>query len=270
MEIISVGSSSSGNSYIIREGRKALILDAGLSCIRITRALEELEIAKEDVSAILITHEHTDHIRCIKTLAKKCENASVYASRGTVDSCSIFDELGDERLRLLSAGEEISDEEIRIRAFPLSHDATEPIGFSIICGEEKLSVVTDTGMITEDIYQEISDATMLVIEANHDEHLLMYGDYPYHLKLRIKSDNGHLSNRAAGELLADLLRERFSSNAPCAPLPIMLAHLSFHNNSPFEARKTVEGILEEEGFIKDEHYTLSIAAKEGLKICGSK
>lgn len=262
MQIVSIGSSSSGNSYIIRTGNKAMVLDAGLSCIKITKALEELGLRTDDVSAILITHEHGDHVKSVRTLAKKCPSANVYASRGTVDSCDVFDAIEDERIVLLQAGEEATESDVIIRAFALSHDATEPIGYSVIADGEKLSIVTDTGRVTDEIFEEILDASMLVLEANHDEHLLMYGEYPYHLKQRIKSDEGHLSNRAAGELLAELLEGRQS------PLPVMLAHLSFHNNAPFRARASIEEILEEAGFTRDEHYTLTIAAKDEMTFFG--
>ena len=269
MQIVSIGSSSSGNSYIIRTGNKAMVLDAGLSCIKITKALEELGLRTDDVSAILITHEHGDHVKSVRTLAKKCPSANVYASRGTVESCDVFDAIDDERIVLLQSGEEATESDVIIRAFALSHDATEPIGYSVIADGEKLSIVTDTGVITDEIYDEISDASMLVLEANHDEHLLMYGEYPYHLKQRIKSDEGHLSNRAAGELLAELIEERIGdSDTDINPIPVMLAHLSFHNNAPFRARASIEEILEEAGFTRDEHYILTIAAKDEMTFFG--
>ena len=266
MEIFSVGSSSSGNSYIIRAAGKVLVLDAGLSCIKITRALEALGLSTEDVAAILITHEHTDHVKSIRILAKKCSDAVIYASRGTAESCSMFADIDDERISLIAAGEEQSEGDIGIRAFALSHDAREPIGYSICSGDDKLSIVTDTGVITEEIFEEIKDASMLVLEANHDEDLLMYGEYPYALKRRIKSDDGHLSNTAAGEFLADLLREKSEGSTAdkSKAFPVMLAHLSFHNNVPFRARATIEDILRESGFEREEDYALTIAAKDEL------
>lgn len=270
MEVISVGSSSSGNSYIIKTESGVIVLDAGLSCIRITRALEAAGLEASDVERILITHEHIDHVKSVRTLAKKCKNALIYVSRGTYESSDCFCDIDESRLRFIEAGEEAEDSEVRIRAFSLSHDAREPIGFSLISGGEKLSVVTDTGIVTDEIYDEIRDADMLVLEANHDEDLLMYGSYPYQVKLRIKSDLGHLSNRAAGELLASLLAGRQGTSGACdksgdtcrAALRVMLAHLSFHNNAPFYARRTVEEILSEHGFERDTHYTLTIASKD--------
>lgn len=277
MEIISVGSSSSGNSYIIKAGDKAIILDAGLSCIKITRALEASGMDVSDVRTILITHEHIDHVRSVRTLAKKCRNATVYVSPGTYKNSNCFDDIDEDRICFIEAGRECLRDDMIIRAFPLSHDAAEPIGFSVIYNDEKLSVVTDTGIVTDDIFEEIKDAGKLVLEANHDEDLLMYGEYPYHVKLRIKSDNGHLSNRAAGELLSSLLDYRNAdSNGEKAgriygatpeakePLAVMLSHLSFHNNAPFRARSTIEDILADAGFERDVHYALTIASKDEM------
>jgi phosphoribosyl 1,2-cyclic phosphodiesterase len=161
------------------------------------------------------------------------------------------------------------DSSLVISAFELSHDACEPTGFCVEYGGKKLAVVTDTGIITDEIYEAVKDADMLVFEANHDEHMLMYGEYPYPLKMRIKSDQGHLSNAYAGEVLAKMLGERKSrteedSAEDAAPLRIMLAHLSFHNNIPLFARQTVEDTLHRSGFKKGKDYVLDVAAKEGL------
>jgi phosphoribosyl 1,2-cyclic phosphodiesterase len=173
-------------------------------------------------------------------------------------------------------GQNFTEEDIRINAFSLSHDAAEPLGFTVEDGVEKLAVVTDTGIITDEIYEAINDSDLLVFEANHDEQMLMFGEYPYRVKVRIKSDRGHLSNDYAGGVLARILGERKNGHGVWPPgriagqrsgrppLRIMLAHLSFHNNIPLFARQTVEDILYKNGFIKGEDYLLDVAAKEGL------
>lgn len=266
IEIASVGSSSSGNSYIIMAGGAALLLDAGLPAKRITAALEHLGIAPEEVEAVLVTHEHIDHVRSVRTIAKKCCNAIFYASRGTAERAESFGFLPQERIRITEAGDSFelySDNcnNVRINAFALSHDAAEPIGFSVEAGGEKLSVVTDTGIVSEALYEAVKDSDILVLESNHDEHMLMFGDYPYNVKVRIRSEFGHLSNEYAAEVLAKLMAERKGSDAP---LRIMLAHLSFRNNVPLFARQAAEDRLSEEGFVKGRDYTLTVAAKEGL------
>ena len=266
IEIVSVGSSSSGNSYIIMTESRTVLVDAGLPAKRIIGALEQLGTDPADVDAVLITHEHIDHVKSVRAISRKCCNAFFYASRGTVESTECFCHVPQERIVLLSAGEIVrldNDDDMEIAAFPLSHDAAEPLGFTITSCGEKLAVVTDTGIVSDEIYAAISDADYLVFEANHDVDMLMFGDYPYPVKVRIKGEKGHLSNDYAGDVLASILSDRKVCRAK-APLRIMLAHLSFHNNAPLFARQTVEDALGAAGFHKEDDYTLEVAAKEGL------
>lgn len=263
IDITSVGSSSSGNSYIIFAEGLTLVLDVGLTAKKILGALEHFGIDPEEVDAVMVTHEHVDHVRSIRAVSRKCCNAVVYASRGTAENTANFVHVPEERFVPVSAGDCIELGPVKIGVFPLSHDAAEPVGFTVSTGDEKLAVVTDTGIITDEIRSAVCDADMLVFEANHDEDMLMFGEYPYPVKVRIKSDHGHLSNDYAGHELADMLRERRISGCR-KPLRIMLAHLSFHNNAPLFARQTVEDILSAAGFRKGIDYTLEVAAREGL------
>ena len=266
IKTVSIGSSSSGNSYIIMTEGRTVLVDAGLAAKTIIGALEHLGVDPADVDAVLITHEHVDHVKSVRAISRKCCNAFFYVSRGTVESTPNFCHVPQERIVLLSAGEIVrldNDDDMEIGAFPLSHDASEPLGFTITSGGEKLAIVTDTGVVSEEIYAAIRDADLLVFEANHDVDMLMFGDYPYPVKVRIKGDKGHLSNDYAGEVLAYMLSERKASGAE-GPLRVMLAHLSFHNNAPLFARQTVEEALGAAGFRRGEDYTLEVAAKEGL------
>ena len=288
IEVISIGSSSSGNSYIIKAGGRVILLDVGLTAKKITGALSDAGFSPEDVEAVLVTHEHTDHVKSVRAISRKCSRAVFYATHGTVLGTEKFAYVPDERLRIVRAGDTLllgsldgdggagSKLPVRIGVFALSHDAREPVGYSVSCGGDKLAVVTDTGVITDEIYDAVRDAGKIVFESNHDEGLLMYGEYPYHVKVRIKSDHGHLSNKYAGEMLARILEDRSrASGSPgsaergeaCTrPLEIMLAHLSFHNNAPYYARNTIVPILKENGFERDTDYTLTIAAKDELTI----
>ena len=322
IEVISIGSSSSGNSYIIRAGERAILLDVGLTAKRITGALADAGLEPEEVDAVLVTHEHTDHVKSVRAISRKCCNAVFYATRGTVEGTENFAYVPEERLCIVSAGDSFAigaeacsfaecaesdaydedaeavyaEDDVVVRVFTISHDAREPVGYTVSCGGEKLAVVTDTGIITDEIYDAIHDADKLVFEANHDENLLMYGEYPYPVKVRIKSDRGHLSNAYSGEVLSRILQDRRDaayavacasdnglvtsrenisgtdaatasvSSAADSRLDIMLAHLSFHNNAPYYARNTIEPILRENGFEKDVDYTLAIAAKDETTI----
>ena len=281
MEIVSAGSSSSGNSYIIIAGENTIILDVGLPAKKIKGALEHLGCDPEDVGAVLITHEHVDHVKSVRAISRCCVNARFYASRGTVENAQNFCHVPEERVNIISAGDTAEMDGVVISAFPLSHDAAEPIGFTVAAGGEKLAVVTDSGIISEEIYDAIRDADQLVFEANHDVDMLMVGEYPYPVKVRIKGDKGHLSNDCAGDVLARILEYRKSGrgdrppgqNRPSGqgvcppgqrPLRIMLAHLSFHNNMPLFAKQTVETALHDRGFHRGTDYVLDVAAKEGL------
>ena len=290
IEVISIGSSSSGNSYIIRAGGRVILLDVGLTAKKIIGALADNGLAPEDVDAVFITHEHVDHVKSVRAVCRKCCNADFYATRGTVVGTANFAYVQDDRLNIVKAGdtliigetrEDAADDRrnVRVDVFAISHDAREPVSYTFTCGGEKVAVVTDTGIVTDEIYSAIRDADKLVFESNHDEGLLMYGEYPYPVKVRIKGDFGHLSNKYAGETLARILADRrsagsmartsgpneaASSDEPSssAPLEIMLAHLSFHNNAPYYARNTIEPILRENGFERDQDYTLTIASKD--------
>ena len=294
IEVISIGSSSSGNSYIIRAGGRVILLDVGLTAKKIVGGLSDNGLTPEDVDAVFITHEHVDHVKSVRAVCRKCCNADFYATRGTVMGTANFAYVPDDRLHIVRAGDTLiigetddSDHDdrrnVRVDVFEISHDAREPVSYAFTCGGEKLAVVTDTGIITDDIYNAIRDADKLVFESNHDEGLLMYGEYPYPVKVRIKGDHGHLSNKYAGETLARILAGRRSTDhiarpsgpneaAPSgadrrsAPLEIMLAHLSFHNNAPYYARNTIEPILKENGFERDADYTLTIAAKDEITV----
>ena len=271
MEIISVGSSSSGNSYIIKAAGRAIILDAGLTCKAIMAALDSSDIEPGDVAAVLVTHEHTDHVKSVRAVSRKCGNAVFYASRGTINSAAAFSYVPEERLTRVSAGEPFvleSAEDITVTPFALSHDAAEPLGYAFEADGEKLAVITDTGIIDEEMYEAFSDSDMLVFEANHDVDMLMFGEYPYPVKVRIKGDRGHLSNDYAADILSRVLCDRKAdpshNNVEAKPLRIMLAHLSSHNNAPLFARQTVEDRLGADGFRPGEDYLLEVAMKEGL------
>lgn len=258
--IVSIGSSSSGNSYIITNGRTRIILDVGLSCRKIRNGLEQHGISVDDVQGILITHEHVDHVKSIRATTKSLPNAHVFASRGTIANCSNFEYIPNDRLHAIASQDERMIGDIRVKAFRLSHDAAEPIGYSFRSGGTKLTIVTDTGIVTDEIFEEIKTSDILVLESNHEVTMLEMGPYPYSVKRRILSDHGHLSNVTAGETLARVIDTRKSLDLR-AP-QILLAHLSFNNNAPSVADVTVRNILSDAGFNYGRDYFMDIAAKD--------
>ena len=189
IEVISIGSSSSGNSYIIKAGGRVILLDVGLTAKKIVGALTDNGLAPEDVDAVFVTHEHVDHVKSVRAVCRKCCNADFYATRGTIVGTANFAYVPDDRLHIVSAGDTLiigetgeaqpeDRKNVRVDVFEISHDAREPVSYAFTCGGEKLAVVTDTGIITDSIFEAIRDADKLVFESNHDEGLLMYGEYP--------------------------------------------------------------------------------------------
>ena len=302
IRIRSIGSSSSGNSYLIQGGNTNVLLDLGLSAKKIKTALSTLGVEKDSIEAVLITHEHIDHVRSVRQISKDFDNIRFYASRGTVENTDKFDYVDDSRLTYIKAGDTFQIGDFAVKAFALSHDAAEPVGYSFECGGERLSVITDTGIVTAEIFEEMKRADKLVFESNHEKNILLMGPYPYNVKLRILSDEGHLSNVTAGEVLAEVLKakgkkrgeasevaevrdvaeageardEAETSSAreiregaeaaetSSARLKVMLAHLSDTNNTPYQARITVGDILQSAGYEADRDYELIVAMKEGI------
>ena len=261
----SLASGSSGNCYLIKSDNTNLLLDAGISCKAIQAGLESLGISLKDIDGIFITHDHIDHIKGIKTLLKKT-SCPLYASRGTLEALvEKISPLPYERLIEVETDEEITVGDIKATPFDLSHDTEEPKTFAFTKDEAKVCVVTDTGYVSDGIFDNIKDADILALESNHERNILLYGSYPYPLKLRILSDVGHLSNESCAHCLTEVLRyrrirKRFSEDS--GALKVFLAHLSKENNTPEQALITVKNALEEEGFIVGRDLELKVLSRD--------
>ena len=261
----SLASGSSGNCYLIKSDNTNLLLDAGISCKAIQAGLESLGISLKDIDGIFITHDHIDHIKGIKTLLKKT-SCPLYASRGTLEALvEKISPLPYERLIEVETDEEITVGDIKATPFDLSHDTEEPKTFAFTKDEVKVCVVTDTGYVSDGIFDNIKDADILALESNHERNILLYGSYPYSLKLRILSDVGHLSNESCAHCLTEVLRyrrirKRFSEDS--GALKVFLAHLSKENNTPEQALITVKNALEEEGFIVGRDLELKVLSRD--------
>lgn len=259
MYFCSFSSDSSGNSYLIKNDNTAILLDVGISCKKIIAGLKENQVEPEEVNAILLTHEHTDHIKSVGTIRKKATGASFYLSAGT--KAALDTSNFDERCNTVSKGESFQVGDITVNAFGLSHDAREPIGYSFQDQEGKLVVVTDTGIVTEEIFEEIKTADLLVIEANHEVNILRMGDYPYQVKRRILGDQGHLSNETAGKCISKYIEAKKGQGK----MPkILLAHMSQRNNTPTQAYLTIRNILEEKDLLIERDFKMDIIVKDQL------
>ena len=267
LQFCSFASGSSGNCYLVKSDKTALLIDVGITGKRILDGLAEQNLYPEQIDGILITHEHTDHVKSLKMMSKKASEARIYSSSGTL--ARIMDKIQGDRARAVAVGERFAVGDITVISFRLSHDAAEPVGFSLIHEGRQVTVVTDTGCISEEMFRHMVKADLLVLEANHEVNILKMGSYPYHLKRRILGDEGHLSNETAGECLCRILKTRQSlaGGAPRQMPSVLLAHLSRENNTPSQAYLTIRNILFEEDFYIDKDLKLDVAPRDETGSC---
>lgn len=258
--ICSLASGSSGNCYIVKARSTVLLIDAGISARRIQRGLARVGLAVEDVDGVLLTHEHSDHVCGLATLTKR-NDVTLYANEGTYRGIGLAE--GMHSHRSFRTGEQFEIGDVTVRTFGVSHDAADPVGFSILYGERCITIITDTGIVDGSLLGEIRASDILVLESNHEESLLRIGRYPAFLKRRIASDVGHLSNKAAAQALASAMHlDGQSGNGK--PKRVLLAHLSQSNNLPELALITMENVLEERGIETGKRIRLNALPREDV------
>ncbi len=247
MEFSTIASGSSGNCIYVCGGDTRILVDVGCSMRQVKNALIEFGTTIEQIDAIFISHEHSDHVSKVAQLSRRFD-IPVYASPKTWHKLPFCQDYFAYERHIFEYGMEIKD--LCVDFFRLSHDAVEPVGFIFGHLEQKIAIATDTGVITAAMYQQLQNIDGLVFEANHDRSLLMQGAYPAFLKQRVAGEFGHLSNTQAAEALARLVGPNTQQ--------IILAHLSEQNNCPALAFETVAAALEQV-----EHNTkLSIAPRK--------
>ncbi len=230
-----LASGSTGNAVYVEAGDTRILVDAGIGWRQLDGALKGISVAGVDLDALLVTHEHSDHIKSVGSIVKKWK-LPVYTSEGTWSHLSkLFLEDDPVLPRTIRSGTPFSLGEIVVEPFSLSHDAEEPLGFCFYSGEEKMVLATDLGYVSDKIKSMTKGAHTYIIETNHDVEMLRAGPYPWHLKRRILGDKGHLSNGSAAEYLQDVITEQTEH--------VYLAHLSEHNNRPDLARETLSQAL---------------------------
>lgn len=238
MKLCVLGSGSSGNSIYVACDGCSILIDAGLSRRELQARLSSVGAELSAVGAVLISHEHHDHI---KGLAVLCRNhgVPVYVNRQTA-SAIIQRGIPSERLRFFRNGSEFAVGGVTVHPFPVPHDASDPVGFIVCAGEMKIGIVTDCGHPSETVKRMLRGCNALVLEANHDPDLLDNGPRHISLKERIRSDVGHLSNDTAAELLSEVVSEELTD--------VFLAHLSEECNRPDIALAVVERAMRGAGF----------------------
>lgn len=238
LKFCSLSSGSSGNCYLVGSEKTNILVDAGISARKIGESLNDVGLTMDEISAVLVTHEHVDHIRGIDTMVKKY-GIPVYTNEGTREAmiplCKNSDIID---FRLFCQGTPFEVGDLSVEAFNVSHDAADTVGFLVKSGGSSLCTATDTGCVTPEIHRALCESDLVVIEANHDEDVLRMGKYPWFLKQRILSSHGHLSNEAAGE---EIVRTMVDSPKD---RKFLLAHLSRENNFPEMAYQTIVNVLE--------------------------
>ncbi|RNC67856.1 MAG: MBL fold metallo-hydrolase [Desulfuromonadales bacterium] len=232
MKVCLLASGSKGNSLYVETGGSKILVDAGLSAREIVRRLAAIEVDAADLDALFISHEHLDHVRGVGVLSRKYR-LPVYVSYPT--NREVQDIIRDAAVTEFESGYSFAFRDLLIDPFPITHDACDPVGFTIEGREGKVGFATDLGTATRLVADKLSGCRVLVLESNHDEEMLINGPYPWHLKQRIKSRHGHLSNSDSAALLADLLHPGFEG--------LFLAHLSEVNNDPTVARQVTDTLL---------------------------
>ena len=246
-----LASGSSGNAVLVCCPGTRLLVDAGISCRRITASLRALGLAPEDLSAILLTHTHSDHIAGLQTLLKR-SHLPVFASEDAArDLCFRLPQYS-RQLRPFSRGSRFDLGSCSVTAFPTSHDAPGSCGYRFDTEDGGAGLLTDTGFVTDEAADILPGVDLVVLEANHDVECLRSGPYPYYLKQRILGAEGHLCNEDAARFAVTL--------AEAGASELILAHLSKENNPPAMARNAVETALSAAGFFP----TLSVAPRDSL------
>lgn len=232
MRFAYLGSGSKGNAAIVSSGKTHVMLDCGFRAREAERRLKRLGLDGTELTAIVVTHEHGDHMAGVDVLARRYK-VPVYLSRGTHRSGRLRDDI-DARLICTHTPFEVGD--LCITPYPVPHDAREPCQYTFSDGARKLGVLSDTGRITQHIAETLSDCDALALEFNHDLEMLARGPYPPALKQRVGGDLGHLNNGQSAALLSRLGQGRLQH--------LVVAHISEHNNRPELARESAAQALD--------------------------
>jgi len=247
-----LASGSGGNALLVCGGGTNILIDAGISWRRITTALGSLGLSASDLSAVLVTHEHSAHVSGIATMVKHSA-IPVYASHGTARQLAHRIPFPADRLRAFCAGDSFTVGRLTCRSFPTSHDAADSVGYTVELEGCKLALATDLGYITPEVSQAVLGSHAVIVESNHDVDWLRTGPYPYVLQQRILGDRGHLSNEAGAELAARAVQ--------AGARIVVLAHLSQENNTPARAYDAAFRRLCAAGFDPETQLQLLVAPR---------
>lgn len=248
MDVWALASGSSGNAYLVRAGGTTLLVECGTTLARAVGYLGQRGVAPETLDGVLLTHEHSDHIRSARQLSDRY-GIPMFATEGTLGHRTLRD---SPHARAVRPGKRLRIGDIEVLPFRVPHDAAEPVGFRLAADAGTVCITTDLGFVPETVIPRFRDSDLLVLEANHDEEMLHAGPYPRFLKQRVLGQHGHLSNDATAEAL--------SACGDRVPPEVWLAHLSLVNNTPGRAQTHVAERLAAIGL---GHVVVDVAKRHG-------
>jgi phosphoribosyl 1,2-cyclic phosphodiesterase len=250
LNFCSLSSGSSGNCYYLGNEFHGILIDAGISATSIRKFLKNMDISMQTIMGVLITHNHTDHIKGLEVLIRKNSLPAFTSNKIWKSILSPRNKISTDCIREIPLMKKFHLAGFDIEAFPVCHDAPETIGFHICAGDKKITIATDLGHICQTAAPYIRAANLLVIESNYDEQMLINGNYPHFLKARIKSDHGHLGNHQTSAFLADNISDNLNI--------ICLAHLSKNNNTPELVLQSLQQTFSERGIALNRQQQISV------------
>jgi len=259
MRFVSIASGSSGNCIYIGSENTHILVDVGISNKRIEQGLHEIGVKASELDGVVITHEHSDHVKGLGVMARK-HGVPIYGTKETLEEIGKLSYLGEYPKELfcpILPEVEFSIGDLEVKPFQIDHDAVNPVAYRIRSGRKSVAVATDMGHFDRYIIEHLQGLDALLLESNHDVRMLETGPYPYYLKQRILSDHGHLSNDNAGRLLNDILHDGMKK--------ILLGHLSKENNYEQLAYETVRLEIDQGGHgYKASDFSIAVAKRDAM------
>lgn len=251
-------SGSSGNSLYLKSGSTSILIDLGVSCRAAVTALAQLDVVPSDLNGILITHEHSDHMKGLAVFLKKAD-VPVYASAAVLEYIEDNIPIPAHSRLIPITTKNFSIGDVSILPFSTPHDSVGSLGYRICTAEGKyLGIATDLGEFTDEVSQGLEGCNLVLLESNYDEAMMMVSPYPYYLKRRIMSQNGHLSNIDCAQAIVKLAQKGTEH--------FVLGHLSINNNMQPLAYQATQAALYEQGLSEGSDYTLQVAKRKEISI----
>ena len=257
LKFISFGSGSSGNCYYLYTETDGLLIDAGIGVRTLKKHFKNYGLQITNVHHLLITHDHADHIKSVGSISNDY-SVSVYTTHavhnGIENNYCVRKKINNGCVKVIEKDQTFQLGDFKVTPFEVPHDSSDNVGYKIEHDGIIFVLMTDIGHITDDMHKYIGEANYLVIEANHDEEMLINGPYPEHLKIRISGPNGHLSNSECGNALAEYATPDLKH--------VWLCHLSEENNHPVLAQKTIETTLRAHGIVAGVDFKLEVLKRK--------